>query len=201
MVNVAVSCYCPETSDIEKTQLLTHFSAWVTPKCRFLFSKLITLDWTWRDHFLCSFWFFGCYTHTHTKTRWWQLKYFLFSPLFGEDFPFWLIFFQIQKGTLGAYRTNRSIRSRPNQIAVRSWKVLRWTNWIPRSRRSSILPRCKCRFEEFGCKEKNTFCIYRDDDFKWLFSWKCKEMFTSETHQFIEISTWEFGTISMKLIY
>ena len=27
------------------------------------------------------------------NTGWWQLNYFLFSPLFGE-FPFWLIFFQ-----------------------------------------------------------------------------------------------------------
>ncbi len=28
------------------------------------------------------------------NSRWWQLKYFLFSPLFGEDIQFWPIFFK-----------------------------------------------------------------------------------------------------------
>ena len=40
--------------------------------------------------------FFGKLGHVWAQymTRWWQLKYFLFSPLLGDDDPIWLVFFK-----------------------------------------------------------------------------------------------------------
>ena len=60
----------------------------------------------------------------HTITGWWQLKYFLFPPIPGGRFPFWLILFQ--KGLKPPTRLRGLLKFRHETILLK-WRSCRHT--------------------------------------------------------------------------